>query len=556
MASLNQRSGVLGKRLAAHLLRRATYKVTPARIDDFATRTAVEAVDELFLPTTPLYPNGPISWESGNPIFSPTDIGGGENEALGFSVTYATAFWRIYESIADNSVQWKIIDWFTTLFVLKGNQNYYYYFFRLLKSLAFSDLKTLAVKATLDNQMLNYLNNNSNNKYSPNENYAREFLELFTILRGETIGVGNYTNYTEADISTAARVLTGFRNSDTSVDSDTGVIRGYADYNLHDTDDKTFSSAFVSSEFPTATITGANSSNDMFRELEDFVSMIFAQLETAKSYVRKMYRFFVRDTISTEIENDIITPLANQLKNNGYQHGLILQTLLKSVHFYDEDDGDNTNEIVGGKMKSPLEMFMTSINLLNIENSDITDPNPDIEDIFRNRAYAVLSEHFTVMGYDTLGPNTVEGFPGFYDAPGYSKNWFSANFIYERFTFGVSFKRGRVRNGGSVLPYQCNMVEWVVNNVDDAPPGENPLNPQGASNASKLLDDMLTYLLAEMPTGERYIYFQKQLLGGLSPINWFFSWKEYLATNDDTNVRVGIENLYDKIMSSPEFQTF
>ncbi len=552
MASLNQRSGVLGRRLAAHLLRRATYHVTPARIDDFATKTAAEAVDELFQAPAMVYPDGPISWQTGNPIFHPTNIGDGEVSTLGFHVMYAQAFWRLYESSADTSIQWKIINWFSTLFIVRGTQDYYYYFWKLLTTQAFSDLKTLAVKVTLDNNMLVYLNNNQNNKYSPNENYAREFLELFTILKGDTVETGNYTNYTEADISTAARVLTGFQNSYTTVDTDTGVIRGYANHGLHDTDSKTFSDAFISNEFPTATITAAVDANDMYRELGDFVSMIFAQQETARAYIRKMYRFFVRDHISTEVETDIIEPLANQLKNNGYQHAPVLQTLLTSVHFYDEDDDDSSNEIIGGKMKSPLEMFITTSNILNIQNTDTST-----EDLFYSRNYGVLYEHFKVMGYDiTEGPSTVEGFPGFYDAPGYSKNWFSANYIYERFTFGVSFRRGKVRNTGTYIPYQCDMVQWVADNIDDAPPGENPLDPQGASNANKLLDDMLEYLLPEMPTGERYIYFQKQLLGGLSPINWFFSWKEYLATNDDSNVRVSIENLYDKIMSSPEFQTF
>lgn len=550
MASLNQKSGTLGKRLAAHLLRRATYHVTPARIDNFANKTATQAVDELFLPTTPLYPNGPLYWQNGNPpIFSPTNAGQGEADNIGsFPTNNAIAFWRIYEASADTSIKWKLINWFSTLFNLYSNYRYNFYFWKMLDTMAFQDLKRLAIKATLDNNMLRYLNNSQNNKNSPNENYAREFLELFTILKGETIGIGNYTNYTEADISTAARVLTGFKNSDSArVDPETGLLSGYANFNQHDTGNKTFSAAFGNT-----TITGANNSNDMFRELDDFVTMIFNQLETARAYVRKMYRFFVLDNISAEVETDIIEPLAIQLQNNGYQHADVLKRLLKSEHFYDEDDNDSTNEIVGGKMKSPLEMFITSTNLLNIQNSDT-----GLEDLFGNpRQYGVLNEHFRILGYDPRGPNTVEGYPGFYDAPGYSKNWFSANYIYERFTYGVSFRRGRVRNRGTYIPYQCDMVQWVENNVDD-PAGPGTVSaPIGAADASKLVDDMLTYLLPEMPTGERYAYFENKLLGGLSPINWYFSWAAYLDNSDDSNVRVGIENLYNAIMSSPEFQTF
>ena len=58
--------------------------------------------------------------------------------------------------------------------------------------------------------MLRYLDNTENNATNPNENYAREFLELFTILKGPQISEGNYTNYTELDIQQAAKVFTGF----------------------------------------------------------------------------------------------------------------------------------------------------------------------------------------------------------------------------------------------------------------------------------------------------------------------------------------------------------
>ena len=57
--------------------------------------------------------------------------------------------------------------------------------------------------------MLIYLNNTSNTKSAPNENYAREFLELFTIGKGPQIEAGNYTTFTEVDVVQAARVLTG-----------------------------------------------------------------------------------------------------------------------------------------------------------------------------------------------------------------------------------------------------------------------------------------------------------------------------------------------------------
>ena len=63
---------------------------------------------------------------------------------------------------------------------------------------------------TKNNVMLSYLNNDENTKSNPNENFAREVLELFTIGKGAQAGVGDYTNYTETDVEEAARVLTGW----------------------------------------------------------------------------------------------------------------------------------------------------------------------------------------------------------------------------------------------------------------------------------------------------------------------------------------------------------
>jgi len=96
-------------------------------------------------------------------------------------------------------------------------------------------LKTAAKKMTLDNLMLGYLNNRQNfwngvDDAGFNENYAREFLELFTIGRGEEISTGVYTNYTEADISLAAKVFSGFSTAsgrnESDVDTETEIFRG------------------------------------------------------------------------------------------------------------------------------------------------------------------------------------------------------------------------------------------------------------------------------------------------------------------------------------------
>jgi len=576
MASLNARSGVLGRRLAHHLLSRVTYNITPSRIDYFATRTATQAINELFNPTgsPPLYPDGPLD-ATGVKVFSDSDYlhqpgrsynGGNRRRAI--------ESWRCYEAMGCTTAKWKVIHYFASIFsVFTQGIIYQYHFWRLLEKTAFTDIKNFALKVTYDQVMLRYLNNNVNIASAPNENFARELLELFTILKGPQIATGNYTTYTEADISQAARVLTGIRTvtpNDTApttsianpshpnhattsglIDPDTGLPRGYNQAgSRHDSGNKTFSAAFQN-----YTVVGQNTVAGMDAEVADFVDMVFNQLATAKSYVRKMYHFFVNDQISTEVENDIITPLANQLLSSGYDHIAVMKVLFKSVHFFDEDDTNSNDEIIGAKIKSPHELMLTTKNQVEAEYQRNSTSSTYYDELFRIDWNTICAYGLTQSGLDTRGPVTVEGFPGWND-DARSKHWFSTNYVYNRFTYGLSFRRGRLRNSNTFFAYKTDMVAWVKRNIDVAGGPGTPQAPVGAADANLLINKMLGYLLVEVPVGDRLCYFQKQLLGGLSTINWYTAWSDYLTTGVDTEVRLGIERLYDSIMSSPEFQTF
>ena len=188
--------------------------------------------------------------------------------------------------------------------------------------------------------MLAYLDNTTNNANNPNENYAREFLELFTILKGPQIAEGNYTNFTELDIQQAAKLFSGIKtqNNRSIIDSDTNLPRGRVDVNNHDKTNKTFSQAFNNQ-----TITGGNSEASIISELDSFVEMIFDKEATAKSFCRKLYRFFVKNEISNETENAVITPLAIELKNNNYELVPTVKKLLSSKHFFNVDNRNETD---------------------------------------------------------------------------------------------------------------------------------------------------------------------------------------------------------------------
>lgn len=537
MASLNQRNGLLGKRLAAHLLRRTTYMVTPTRIQAFAAKTATQAVDELFTIPPLTEPNGPINYEDGTSFWLTTHPYANGPSSL-FKSVRSVLLWFYNELLNDVSIRQKMTIFYSGIFVTAEETDWEIFeYFRLLQHYAIGNVKELSHKITLDNRMLKYLNNNQNNKWNPNENYAREYLELFTILKGPQISAGNYTNYTEHDIQQASKVLSGFRDAAFSnKDPQTGLATGYADYNHHETSNKQFSAAFQNK-----VIMGATSEPDMWREYQEFVDMIFDQLETARAFVRRLYLYFVSDNISAEVEQDIIEQLAIQLWNNGYEVEPVLKKLLKSVHFYDEDDSDNTDEIIGGKVKSPLELYLTTINLFNANNLGSISADPNNYNIYAN---GVVEGTLEIMGFPEFALS-VEGYPGFFKGPSFSKFWVDTSTIGQRYKMAQALLNGTsVKSQWQNLPFQVDIVSYFDSTF---------VNQEYATH---LLDQLLELLLPEMPDANRRSYFLDKLTAGVNANNWMFEWLNFKATNDDSAVRIVLEDLFEALVASPEFQTF
>ncbi|MFK7947611.1 MAG: DUF1800 family protein [Saprospiraceae bacterium] len=535
MSSLTQRQGVLGKRLAAHLLRRTTYNITASRIANFATKTANQAVDELFVIPALQEHRGPIQYENGtfwltdDPYVAPTS---------GTLATRSVLWWFYHELMNDTSIRHKMAIFFTGIYVSASDADWRVFNgYRLFQEYAIGNLKELAAKVSLDNRMLRYLNNNVNNKWNPNENYAREFLELFTILKGQQLGDGDYSNYTEHDIQEAAKVLTGYRNGTiTDIDSDTGLAAGYADYNRHHVGNKQFSH-----HFNNQVIIGAVDETDMQREFQEFVDMIFGQIETAKAFVRRLYLFFVSDNITSNIETQIIQPLALQLLNDNYEVETTLKTLLKSNHFYDEDDSDNTDEIIGGKIKSPLELYFPTIMAFDGDNSGGANGNQSNMTTNANR---LIFDNLAIMGFPEYAIS-VEGYPGFFKSPSFSKSWVDTSTLPMRYKMGAALLNGStITNSYATMPFQIDIVTFVRDNF---------VNQE---YADLLLTQLFELTLPEMPDADRREYFKDKLIGGITVINWMFEWQNYIATNNDAAVRVVLEDLFEALTSSPEYQTF
>jgi uncharacterized protein (DUF1800 family) len=173
--------------------------------------------------------------------------------------------------------------------------------------------------------MLLFLNNQQNRKQKPNENFARELLELFTLGRG---------NYTEDDIKEIARAFTGWAfNRDT-------LTFQFNEKN-HDKDEKT--------------IFGRKGKHGG----EDVINFILSKKETAYFLTRKMYKFYVSETIN---ENHI-TELAEFYYINQYNAGALLKKIFTSPWFYEAS-------LIGGNIKSPIEYIIGLSRQFKLKYSD------------------------------------------------------------------------------------------------------------------------------------------------------------------------------------------
>ncbi len=539
MASLQVRPGALGYDNAAHLLRRATFAPGQDQINAFAAKTATEALADLFQFDASVFP---APRYSGN-LYIPTiaDPAPVFDPAIHSNRAWLKNWW-LHCAFLDNTLQHKIAFMLHTIFVTDDTINIYTLFdhHELLKYHANGSLRDLAVRVTRNLHMLYYLDNRLNTASSPNENYAREFLELFTILKGEQVATGNYTNYTELDVQLAAKVFTGFDGNQgtaesrlTNVDPVTQIPQGTLNLNRHDKTNKTFSSAFGNT-----VIAGGTTTDGMVSELQAFINMVFAQQATALNYARRIYRFFVGRNISAEIETDIIVPLANTLQSNNYNLQVAITQLLSSQHFFDEDGPEKGDVIWGAKVKSPLDLALGVFKDFAVTIPDYVTQNASNYSFYANR----VASKVTNMGLPLWVPFSVVGYAAYTEAPNYDKLWLTPLSLGTRYNdFITALISGYTYSGVQI---KLDTVLFVRNSGYFTNPAE----------ADVLLSEFYKLLFTSTPQGGRSGYFRDALLGGLSIINWRNDWNAYIAGGSKTAVAAALNRLVTALVKSPEYQ--
>jgi len=536
MATLDRKEGLLGHRLAAHLLRRASYNYTHDRILEYAEYDVNFAVNKLAERVGDRFPL-PIDDDSGNSIFEPNpNISNGKRKRL-------IENWWLNNALKDSSVGHKMQFFLHTCFTTATTNLFptvldFYEHWKLIQHYSIGDYKTFAYKMSIDIFMSKYLNNNNNTVNNPNENYAREILELFTIGKGPQIAPGDYTNYTEHDVQMASKVLTGWRaKTDAPIDEITGLRQATPSKGFHDQTVKVFSHAFDFYE-----LNGSDTSEGMHDELKEFIDMVFAKEETSKFIMRKMYRYFVAREITEEIEADIIEPLAKIFRDNDYKLVWPLRVLLKSKHFFDEGNNNENDTIIGGMVKNPLDYVLGFLSYFKIiiPNHDSSLEN----DRMRNyNFFTPLKEVLSFMGMDLFSPDQVAGYPAYYQEPLYDRAWVNSQTIIGRYKFGEMMIKSQVLlNTKFFASVVLNMQSYVFGNM------ENTNTPY------LLLRELVEDLFATEIDGIRQEQLTNIFLGTLSHSDFAAEVQKLENGIESDDAKTAFKNIAIMLTKTPEYQ--
>jgi uncharacterized protein (DUF1800 family) len=548
MASLNPISGALGEQRAAHLLRRATMGPTLQDITNFSGMTAQAAFAELILnqpaPALPIDPVTGTDWVYPNVP---------DQSQPGSDLSELTISWWLENMRASGANLTDRMVWFyhthfpMIMSRIEGNPQFAIDYLRLIRFYALGNYKELVKAICIDNAMLVHLDGNLNIKDVPQENFAREFLELFTVGKGEEITLGNYTNFTETDVQALTKALTGwgidntFQTIDPLTNLPTGKVKSSNGTlsSQHNVTAKQFSSAFNNAVIQTGNVVGTNAAvTAVYTELDDVINMIFDSPHTAKHLCRRVYRQFVYYNITSEIETDIIEPLANALMNNNYDITAVLEILLQSEHFYDMDTPITSDNNIGAIIKSPVDILIGTLRLFNLT---VPDKTTELESHYE--LYGQLINQLEDQGLPLFEPYDVAGYDPYFQYPDFHRYWISSNYLANRYKFAEFLISGFTGNNGLLL--QLDVVEFVENNCSDP------------SDPTLLVQELVKYLFPNSLDTDRFNYFRDAvLLDQLSAANWTSEWNAYLSSGNDVNVRLQLESLIMAMMQSPEYQLF
>jgi len=525
-AGLEPYTGTWDKTHARHLLRRTLFGFTQNDLNKAMTLTASTAVDSLLTFADEAIPP-PVGIEAKDlaiPIgttWTTAPYDGNFNFARNRSLQI---WWMGIIAGQKFSIREKmVLFWHNQLpseFDVVNDPRASYQQNLLLRKFAVGNFKDLIKQITINPAMLRYLNGNTNTYKNPNENYGRELQELFTIGKGVEIAAGNYTNYTEDDVKAAARVLTGW---DDIRDTEAAefVVKN------HDTTDKIFSAAYGN------TVIKGRVGTDGALEVDDLVSMIFAQTETAKYLCRKLYRYFVYYVIDDTVEKNIIAPMADLLKASAFEVKPVLAALLKSAHFHDALN-------MGCMIKNPLDLTVGLFRQLEAAKPVTTDP------VKQYAFWAIMHDEAARMQMEIGNPPNVAGWPAYYQTPVFYELWINSDTLP---------RRAQLTDRMASAKGYAYAVDRTISSVDVIGLAQRTSAPE---TISILIAELADFLLPITLTAVQLNYLNDVMLGSLPDYEWAAEWNPFVASPTTATLKTPVENklraLFTAIMELSEFQ--
>lgn len=526
VAGLEPYTGEWDKAAAAHLLRRATFgpnftEIKVAAEVDGLSGTITKLFADLPIPAPPILHRQETETdvEVGETwVTAPHPVNGGKWRGQSLS-----GWFYLNLMLAPTNIREKMVFFWQNYFGMSGfrDPRAGYKLIALFQEVSAGNFRTMIERITVEPSMLEFLNGDSNDKRNPNENFAREILELYTIQKGEQVAPGDYTTYTEQDVTELARAFTGWRNTDYVFSPDDTPIDSYFDEDSHDDGSKQ-----LSHRFNNVVIRNAGS-----EEYKLVINIILAQNETSLAFCRELYRFFVYYDITPEVEQNVIVPMAAMLRSENYEIAPVLKALFQSSHFYDM-------EIRGAMIKNPHEFVANMYRPFGeFSHTDFSSIQHRYETADRHSRWC------NQLHMDFGSPPTVSGWQAYYQAPSYYRSWITTSTIQQRFELANELMKPTYAVNGIRLPLDWRSFLASLS---------NPFS------INDLIADIVIMTLPREITAAQLDTLKSKLIGILPDQEWTNQYGQYASYSYNSSEIYSFEarvyGLFATLCSMPEFQ--
>lgn len=412
-------TGTFGREELKHLLRRTMFGATNEDLLAFSGQSLSQVVDALL--TVNIVQTPPLKnyWRLNGTTPDPSLV----DPAIPFGTTWvntpniigtvdanvyrmASFFsWRVGLMVTQpRTILEKMVLFWTNHMPIQTSVVYngllFYGYDQMLRQHCLGNFRSMMYDVTVNPCMLDYLNGSANVASAPDENYARELMELFTL--------GEGSGYTEADVQAAARVLTGWDIREV-LNSVPILPEAYFRPENHDTGNKTFSSFFNNT-----VIQGQSGANAGTTEVNALLNMIFLKQEVSLFICRELYRFFVHGEISAQAESQFIVPLAELFRANAGapdQMETVMRALLTSDHFF-------SASIRTCMMMSPADLIIGTTRKMKFDWPSETTQVEGRYKMFQSLFYICVN-----CFQNLFDPPSVAGWPAYFQTPQFDELW-------------------------------------------------------------------------------------------------------------------------------------